>query len=194
MATVTVIGGGPAGLSAALFTAKNGLETAVYDTDETWMHKAHLFNYPGVGSVDGSVFLETLRDQVADFGVERHQGTEVTSVAAGDGGFTVETADGSNEADYVVLATGANRGLAEDLGCAVTDEDVVDVDVTMETSVADAYATGAMVRAEEWQAVISAGDGAAAGLNILTKEKGEHFHDFDTPADADAAFGSLIEE
>jgi len=194
MATVTVIGGGPAGLSAALFTAKNGLETAVYDTDETWMHKAHLFNYPGVGSVDGSVFMETLRDQVADFGVDRHQGTEVTSVAAGDGGFTVETEDGSHEADYVVLATGADRALAEDLGCGFTDEDIVDVDVTMETSVADAYATGAMVRAEEWQAVISAGDGAAAGLNILTKEKGEHFHDFDTPADADAAFGSLIED
>jgi thioredoxin reductase (NADPH) len=63
----------------------------------------------------------------------------------------------------------------------------------METSVEDAYATGAMVRAEEWQAVISAGDGAAAALNILTKEKGEHFHDFDTPADAEALFGSLID-
>ena len=41
-----------------------------------------------------------------------------------------------------------------------------------------------MVRAEEWQAIISAGDGAAAALNVLTKEKGEHFHDFDTPDDA----------
>jgi hypothetical protein len=30
-----------------------------------------------------------------------------------------------------------------------------------------------------------AGDGAAAALNILTKEKGEHFHDFDVPADAE---------
>lgn len=55
----------------------------------------------------------------------------------------------------------------------------------METTVENAYATGAMVRAEEWQAVISAGDGAAAALNILTKEKGEHFHDFDVPADAE---------
>ena len=84
-----------------------------------------------------------------------------------------------------MLATGANRNLAEELGCAFTDEDVVAVDVTMETSVANAYATGAMVRTEEWQAVISAGDGAAAALNILTKGKGEHFHDFDTPVDAE---------
>ena len=66
-----------------------------------------------------------------------------------------------------------------------TDDGVVDVDVSMETSVADAYATGAMVRAEEWQAIISAGDGAAAALNVLSKEKGEHFHDFDTPDDAE---------
>ena len=92
-----------------------------------------------------------------------------------------------------MLATGANRDLADDLGCAFTDEDVVDVDVTMETSVDNAYATGAMVRAEKWQAVISAGDGAAAALNILSKEKGEHYHDFDVPADAEELFGSLVD-
>ena len=61
---------------------------------------------------------------------------------------------------------------------------IVDVDVTMETSVDDAYATGEMVRDEEWQAVISAGDGAAAALNVLSKTHGGHFHDFDTPGDA----------
>jgi thioredoxin reductase len=97
----------------------------------------------------------------------------------------VTTEEGEYEADHVVLATGAKRGPAEDLGCAFTDEDVVEVDVTMETSVDDAYATGAMVRTEEWQSIISAGDRAAAVLNVLTKEKGEHFHDFDTPADAE---------
>jgi thioredoxin reductase (NADPH) len=185
MADVAVVGGGPAGLSAALFTAKNGLDTVVFDTDGTWMHKAHLFNYLGIESEDGTAFLEDAREQVDSFGVERHQGTEVTGVEANGDRFTVSTEDGSHDADYVVLATGADRELAEDLGCDFTDEDVVDVDVSMETSVADAYATGAMVRAEEWQAVISAGDGAAAALNILSKEKGEHFHDFDTPADAE---------
>ena len=190
MTDVLVVGGGPAGLSAALFAQKNGLETTVFDTDGTWMHKAHLFNYLGVGSQDGSAFMETARAQVDSFGVDRKQGTEVTDAAETDTGFEVTTEAETYEADYLVLATGANRDLAESLGCEMTDEDVVDVDVTMETSVDDAYATGGMVRAEEWQAVISAGDGAAAALNILTKEKGEHFHDFDTPADADAMFGS----
>jgi len=185
MVQVAVVGGGAAGLSAALFTAKNGLDTVVFDTDGTWLHKAHLFNYLGIESEDGSAFVEDAREQVDSFGVDRHQGEEVTGVAEDGGGFTVTTEDDEYGADYVVLATGAKRDLAEDLGCDFTDEDVVDVGVSMETSVADAYATGAMVRAEEWQAVISAGDGAAAALNILSKEKGEHFHDFDTPADAE---------
>jgi thioredoxin reductase len=184
MSDVIVVVGGPAGLSAALFTAKNGLETRVFDTDETWMHKAHLFNYLGIESVDGSQFVADGREQIESFGADLHRNEAVTAVSSADGGFQVDTDDGDYRAPYVVLATGADRDLAEELGCAF-DGDVVDVDVTMETSVDDAYATGAMVRDQEWQAVISAGDGAAAALNVLSKEKGEHFHDFDTPEDAE---------
>ena len=185
MTDVAVVGGGAAGLSAALFTQKNGLDTVVFDTDDTWLHKAHLFNYLGIESMDGTEFVETAREQVDDFGVERRQGEEVTSIEHSDDGFRVASDDSEVDTSYVVLATGADRSLAEDLGCDTTENGIVDVGVDMETSVADVYATGAMVRAEEWQAVISAGDGAAAALNILSKEKGEHFHDFDTPADAE---------
>ena len=186
---VIVVGGGPAGLSAGLYTQKNGLKTVLFDTDGTWMHKAHLFNYLGIGSVDGSAFIETAREQVDSFGVERHQ-KEVVDITEAEDGFVVETADDEYTAPYVVLATGADRGLAEALGCAF-DGDIVDIDVTMETSVPNAYATGAMGRAEEWQAIISAGDGAAAALNILSKEKGEHYHDFDVPEDAATVFGAM---
>ncbi|WP_340101367.1 NAD(P)/FAD-dependent oxidoreductase [Salinibaculum salinum] len=183
MSTVAIVGGGPAGLSAGLFTAKNGLETLVFDTDETWLHKAHLFNYLGIDSLDGTEFMEQSREQVDEFGVERHQ-TEVTGVSEDGGEFVVTTDDGEHTADYLVLATGADRSLAEALGCDF-DGDTVDVDLGMETSVDDAYATGAMVRDQEWQAIISAGDGGAAALDILSKEEGEHFHDFDVPEDAE---------
>jgi thioredoxin reductase len=186
MPTVTIIGGGPAGLSAGLFTAKNGLETVVFDTDETWMHKAHLFNYLGTRSISGDEFITTARGQVRDRGVDLRMGEAVTSVErdSDDGeGFTVTTEEDEYEADYVVFATGTDTELPEQLGCETTDEDLVDVDLSMETSVENAYATGAMIRDQEWQAVISAGDGGAAALDILSAEKGEHFHDFDTPAD-----------
>ncbi|MFA9415991.1 FAD-dependent oxidoreductase [Natrinema sp. HArc-T2] len=192
--SVIVVGGGPAGLSAALFTEKNGLETTVFDIDETWMHKAHLFNYLGIGSVGGSEFMATARQQVDDFGVDRRQDEVVTAVSESGDGFVVETEDGEYEADFVVLATGANRDLADDLGCAFSDDDTVDVGVDMETSVDGAYATGAMVRPEEWQAAISVGDGAAAALNILSTVKGEHYHDFDVPDDAARVFGEHVAE
>jgi thioredoxin reductase len=198
MHDVIVVGGGPAGLSAALFTAKNELDTVVFDTDETWMHKAHLFNYLGIDSMDGTEFVEQSREQVEEFGVSLRE-DEVTDVEETAEGFAVSTepeteageavdqtaGDQTHEATYLILATGADRSLAESLHCEFTDEDVVEVNVSMETSVENAYATGAMVRVEEWQAVISAGDGAAAALNVLSKEKGEHYHDFDVPADAE---------
>ncbi|WP_226479619.1 NAD(P)/FAD-dependent oxidoreductase [Natrinema amylolyticum] len=183
MADVIVVGGGPAGLSAALFTGKNGLETVVFDTDETWMHKAHLFNYPGIRSISGSEFMELTRGQVRDRGAEIREGEAVTDVEPRDGGFRVETEDGEYDADYVVLATGADRSMAEDLAVEFADDGTVDVDLDTETSIDNLYATGAMVRDEEWQAVIAAGDGASAALDILSKEKGEHFHDFDVPDD-----------
>jgi len=187
---VIVIGGGPAGLSASLFTQKNGLNTVLFDTDETWMHKAHLFNYLGIGSIDGSAFMQTARRQVDSFGVDRRQGETVRDIGKEDGQFWVETDDDEYSAEYVILATGANRELAESLGCAF-DDGVVDVGVNMETSVKNAYATAAMVRTEEWEAIISAGDGAAAALNILSTEKGEHYHDFDKPSDADDVFQTM---
>ncbi|WP_297885262.1 NAD(P)/FAD-dependent oxidoreductase [uncultured Halorubrum sp.] len=194
MTHVAIVGGGPAGLSAGLFAGKNGLDTVLFDTDDTWLHKAHLFNYLGVGSVGGSEFLATARQQVDDFGVDRRQGEAVTGVESADGGFSVTTEAGEYDADYVVLATGANRDLAEELGCEFGDDDTVSVDVSMETSVEGVYATGAMARAEEWQAIISAGDGAAAALNILSNEKGEHYHDFDVPDTATSVFGDLIDD
>ncbi|QCW02354.1 NAD(P)/FAD-dependent oxidoreductase [Natrinema pallidum] len=199
MPDVAIVGGGPAGLSAALFTAKNGLETTVFDTDETWMHKAHLFNYPGIRSISGSEYMELTRDQVSDRGADVRVGEEVIDIESDDGGFRLETsvasetqradgdavdADGEYEADYVVLATGADRSMAADLAIDFADDGTVDVDLDTETSIDDLYATGAMVRDEEWQAVIAAGDGASAALDILSKEKGEHFHDFDVPDDA----------
>ena len=105
MTDVAVVGGGAAGLSAALFTAKNDLDTVVFDTDGTWLHKAHLFNYLGIESEDGSAFVEDSREQVESFGADIHQGEEVTAVAEDGDGFTVTTDDdryGRSETDVTL--------------------------------------------------------------------------------------------
>ena len=184
MVDVAIVGGGPAGLSAALFTAKNDLDTVVFDTDETWMHKAHLYNYLGIDSMDGTEFVEQSREQVESFDADVRVGEEVTGVEQSGDGFALTTDDGEYDATYVVFATGTDTDLLADLGVAFTDDDLVDVDLSMATSVDGAYATGAMIRDQEWQAVISAGDGGAAALDILSNEKGEQYHDFDVPDDA----------
>ncbi|MFB6126325.1 MAG: FAD-dependent oxidoreductase [Halolamina sp.] len=184
MARIGVVGGGPAGLSAGLFLAKNGQEAVVYDTDDTAMQYAHLFNYLGIESMDGEAYVETAREQAADFGVERRE-AEVTSVQTAGNGFTVATDDDEAMYDYVVFATGQSRTLAADLGCETTDSGEIDVDRDGRTSVDGAYAAGWATRKQQIQAVISAGDGAAAALDILSAEVEEGFHDFDTPSDAE---------
>ncbi|WP_238993934.1 FAD-dependent oxidoreductase, partial [Halobellus captivus] len=135
-----------------------------------------------VRSISGDEFLTVARGQVRDRGATLVE-EEVTAVGEADEGFVVSTDDDEYDATYVVLATGGDRSFAEELGCDFTEEDVVDVTLDMETSVENVYATGAMGRAEKWQAVIAAGDGAAAVLDILSKEKGEYYHDFDMPSD-----------
>ena len=184
MARIGIVGGGPAGLSAGLFLAKNGQEAVVYDTDDTAMHYAHLFNYLGIESMDGDAYVEAAREQAADHGVD-HREAEVTSVRDADDGFVVATDDDESTYDYVVFATGQSRTLAADIGCETTEAGEIDVDRSGRTSVDGAYAAGWATRKQQIQTVISAGDGAAAALDVLSTEVEPGFHDFDTPSDAE---------
>ncbi len=178
MSTVAVIGGGPAGLSAGLLTAKNGLETTVFDTGNSSVNGAYLQNYLGIREMPGLEFLDQARDHVTDFGVG-FEDRKVEYVEETLDGFSVVTEHTSFEADYVVLATGQDRQIARDLGCEFDSDGSVTVDFDYETTVANAYAVGWNSRPDKIQVAISVGTGAAAGLDILSKERGEPFHDFD---------------
>lgn len=176
---VAVVGGGPGGLSAALFTAKNGLSTTVFDTDETGLHAAQLRNYLGIEAVPGEEFLDTARQQVDGHGATRRQGETVTDVERTDENFRIATDDGEYTATYVVFATGYPCALAEGIGCELGRLDTVEIDADCETTIENAYAVGEAVRVQKVQVAISVGQGATAAIDILSKEYNEPFHDYD---------------
>lgn len=181
MARVIVVGDGPGGLSAALFLAKNGQDVVVYGQDATAMHYAELHNYLGVPVIDGTVFQEVAREQVRGQGAELRD-EEVTAVSRDGDAFVVTSAAGSTDrADYLLLAGGKAGGrLAEQLGAA-TSESGVRVDEHQRTSVDRCYAFGRVVRPNRSQAIISAGAGAVAALDVLAREAGRDVTDWDSP-------------
>lgn len=183
MARVIVVGDGPAGLSAALFLARSEHDVTVYAQDETAMHYALLHNYLGIDEIGGTEFQERAREQVADEGaalIDR----AVEGLASDGDGFVVSVADGDEErADYVVLAGGkASQRLADAVGAERSERRVV-VDTQYATSVDGLYAVGRLARPNRSQAIISAGAGATAALDILAREAGRDVTDWDTPDD-----------
>lgn len=106
---VVVVGGGPAGAAAAIFTARYGLDTAVFDRGTGSLDRcAFLTNYPGFpAGIDVETFQALTDDHVREAGADLVTDL-VESVRRddGDGRFVVETQDGRRvTADRVVAAT-----------------------------------------------------------------------------------------
>lgn len=180
MAKIIVVGDGPGGLSAALFLAKAGQEAVVFGAGQTGMNYAYLYNYLGIPEISGPAFQQLARTQAESFGA-RIEAEEATDAAEDGGGFTVAAGGGAVSADYLVLAEGKALRLAAALGLERGESGAVAVDRDGRTSMDRVYAVGRAVRPVRVQAVISAGEGAAAALDILSAEAGRDVRDWDTP-------------
>jgi len=180
MPEVIIIGDGPGGLSAALFLAKNKLDVVVVGRDETAMHYALLTNYLGIKQILGSDFQTIARDQAAAFGARLVDGT-VTSVAKTRDGWAVDLESKARlTSSYLILSEGKAPMLAKRLGLPFDDKTGIPTDRNACTSIG-AYVVGRSARPGRSQAIISAGDGAAAAIDILSRIKGENFVDWDEP-------------
>ncbi len=181
MARITIIGDGPGGLSAALYLAKAGHAVTVFGTDQTPMHHAQLHNYLAIPDISGTDFQRIARGHAAEHGATIED-SQVVSVDHDEATVTARV-DGRADvtADYLVLAGGkASQRLATELGLSVENGRVT-VDHEFRTTLDRVYAIGRLVRPERSQAIISAGAGAVAALDILSREAGTDVHDWDTP-------------
>jgi thioredoxin reductase (NADPH) len=107
-----VLGAGPAGLTAALYAAREGIETLVVEKGAIGGQAAgteKLDNMPGFpDSISGSDFSDRLRQQAERFGVEILQAQEVVRLSRQDNYHRIETADGSTYfAMALLIATGS---------------------------------------------------------------------------------------
>lgn len=184
---VVVVGGGPTGCSAAVFTARYGLDTVVFDRGNAALPRcAYLTNYPGFpAGIDVDVFQELLHAHVMEAGAdvvpELVEGVERRS---GRGGFVVETQDGREVTTRTLIAAAWYDGsYLRPLG----DEEMFEMqehhgereerfdpgypDEDGRTPVEGLYVAAPSERSE--QAIIAAGHGAHVARSLLEDRRRE---------------------
>ena len=118
---VAIIGAGPSGLAAAIYTSRAGLRTLVLERQMAGGQVAmtdHIDNYPGYADgISGFDLIEQMKQQAVRFGAVLQEVEAVEELVPGDTKQLV-TADGTYAARSVVIASGMDP---KGLGCAGED-------------------------------------------------------------------------
>jgi thioredoxin-disulfide reductase len=101
-----IIGGGPAGLSAAIYASRRGLDTLVIakSIGGQATYAPEIENYPGIDMISGGELSAKFYAQASKFGA-KITSEEVTSITKDDL-FTVKTTSGGYQAKTIILAFG----------------------------------------------------------------------------------------
>lgn len=177
---VVIVGGGVAGLSAGIFTARAGLETLIVDQGRSILARnALLENYPGFPiGINPRRFLDMVEAQA------RHAGCTfdwagVSDLSVTGAGFEVHMGARSVATRYVVAASWGDTGYLSGLDIGV-DEGFIESGATGRTSLDGLYAAGRLA-AQYHQAIIAAGHGAQVALTLLRDDDPDFYNDWTTP-------------
>jgi thioredoxin reductase (NADPH) len=183
MYDIAIIGGGPAGASAAIFTAKAGKKTIVIDSDQSVTKRAWLENHYGVAEISGPDLVVIGKNQATKFGAE-FVIAKATKLIAGEASVTIETEGENYEAAHVILATGMLTDLAEasDVrtkpGTEPRIKTIVDATPEGKTSVDRVWVAGTTAGVS-MHTIITAGDGAKVAINVISELNGARYVDHD---------------
>lgn len=106
---VVVIGAGPAGLTAGMYAARQGLRTAIVGGEvggqAAWA--AEVDNYLGWRLIPGAELVRHFRDHVSQFDVQCVEGQLVNAIVPAESGYDVYTREGTHlAARSVIIASG----------------------------------------------------------------------------------------
>ncbi|HEX05179.1 MAG TPA: NAD(P)/FAD-dependent oxidoreductase [Bacteroidetes bacterium] len=106
---ICIVGGGPAGMAAAMQLQRYGLNPTLYEANELGglLRNANLVeNYPGFpGGIKGEALAGLFRQQIEQFGVNV-ENEAVSRILSTERGFALEFAQNVKECDLLILATG----------------------------------------------------------------------------------------
>ena len=105
---VVIVGGGAAGLTAAIYTSRRALKTLIISKDIGGQAALtnEIENYPGVGLIDGFDLMNRFLEDAKKFGAEFKSGEVKAIEKKGEGDFLVKTTVGDFKAAAVILAFG----------------------------------------------------------------------------------------
>jgi alkyl hydroperoxide reductase subunit F len=109
MHELIIVGGGPAGMTAAVYAARKRIDTLLLSKDigGQVLTTVGIENYMGYQFIEGPELMQKFEEQVRQFPLEQKIGEGVVALSQRDAGFEVRTDKGeSYQAKAVIVATG----------------------------------------------------------------------------------------